>query len=112
MDFSRSQIGQDLCLTVRGRLDGSGADDLAALLEDTVRTGNHTILVDLADVSYMSSAGIGVLVRYYKRLGDLQGDLRIVQTSKRVLEILNLTGLVPLLVRPLAQAPVRAERQV
>ena len=108
MEFTTSEMAGDLCLTITGRLDGSGADDLSALLERTVRDGHHNILIELSGVNYISSAGIGVLVRYFKRLRELQGDLRIFQASRRVLEILNLTGLVPLLVRPLDKTSTAA----
>ncbi len=104
MEAARSQIGGGLGLAIAGRLDGTGSNDLRDLLEESLRAGHRELFLDLSEVAYLSSAGIGVIVQYYKRLRELNGDLRIFQASQRVIEVLDLTGLGKLLVRPLDPA--------
>jgi anti-anti-sigma factor len=80
-------------LTVKGRLDGYWADHLASALEEEIRDGSHHILLDLSEVAFLSSAGIGILVKFYKQLKDIQGSLSISKSSTQVRKILEISGL-------------------
>jgi anti-anti-sigma factor len=80
-------------LTVKGRLDGYWADHLASALEGEIREGAHHILLDLSEVAFLSSAGIGVLVKFYKQLKAIQGSLAVSKSSKQVRKILEISGL-------------------
>src|SRR5215472_2180520 len=80
-------------LTVKGRLDGYWADHLASALEGEIREGSHHILLDLSEVAFLSSAGIGVLVKFYKQLKAIQGSLAVSKSSKQVRKILEISGL-------------------
>lgn len=94
-------------VTVRGRLDSYWADHLLDALEEGVRQGAHEITLDLAQVHYMSSAGIRILVMTYKRLSAIQGRLEIVNPSESVVQILKLSGLSALLLRASEPAAAR-----
>ena len=85
-------------LAIVGRLDGYWAEHLDAGLADAVREGHHRLRLDLSNVSFISSAGIGVLVKYYRRLESIEGSLAIVRASAQVRSVLNMTKLTPLLV--------------
>ena len=54
-------------LQVSGRLDAEWADTLKQAIEDALREGAHSLLLDLSQVVYMSSAGLGVLVSAQKQ---------------------------------------------
>ena len=49
-------------LQVSGRLDAEWADTLQQAIEEALREGAHSLLLDLSEVVYISSAGLGVLV--------------------------------------------------
>src|SRR5205809_1020939 len=99
MEFVKQQHGTDSAeLKIRGRIDGYWADHLAAELDKLVREGTHRLWLDLAEITYLSSLGIGVLVRYYKQLKGLGGSLKIVNPSEPVKEVLDVSGLAALLV--------------
>ena len=80
-------------LRIRGRLDGYWADHLQDSLAETMREGHDRIRLDLSDVSFMSSAGIGVLMRCYKQLQRIDGSLVIIRPSPQVRTVLEMTGL-------------------
>jgi len=87
-------------LKVEGRLDVYWADHLAGAVDQEIRQGSHHIRLDLSEVAFLSSAGIGVLVRFYRELKSIQGSFAITTGSDIVLKTLELTKLDKLLVAP------------
>ncbi len=61
MQITSKVSGDFLEMQIVGRLDNDGAGSLTTSIDKAVRLGSHSILVDLEQVSYMSSAGIGAL---------------------------------------------------
>ena len=98
MEISKQRIGEVLELQVRGRLDGYWADHLSQSLDDAVREGARNLRLNLSEVSYLSSAGIRVLVRAHKQLSAIQGSFSVSAPSEAVRSILQLTGLMDLLI--------------
>jgi anti-anti-sigma factor len=98
MEISKQQLGDCLELQVRGRLDGYWADHLAQSLDDAVREGTRNLRLNLSEVSYLSSAGIRVLVRTHRQLSAIQGSFSVSASSEAVRSILQLTGLMDLLI--------------
>ena len=66
-------------------------------LSKVLREGVHQVQIDLAGVKYMSSAGIGMLVAFYKQFKAIQGSFAVVNASAPVRTLLNLTKLASLL---------------
>jgi anti-anti-sigma factor len=83
---------------VAGRLDGYWADHLNATLTDVVREGHHRIRLDCAKVTFLSSAGIVVLLRFFKELKAINGVFRVVNPSPIVVSVLRMTQLVEMLI--------------
>src|SRR3989442_15681254 len=95
-------------LQLKGRLDANWADHVGNAIESAIRAGQHHIDLDLAQVDYLSSAGIRVLVKYYKQLTTAHGTLRVVRPTEAVLSVLQLSGIAGLLAAA-AETPPRAE---
>jgi anti-anti-sigma factor len=102
MQITKGLIGETVELKVEGRIDGYWADHLAAAVDQEIRQGSHHIQLDLSQVAFLSSAGIGALVRLYKDLKSIQGSFAVSNCSHIVLKVLELSKLVDLLV---AKAP-------
>jgi len=98
MEIRKQRIGDVLELEIQGRLDGYWADHLAQSFDDAIREGARNLKVNLSDVSYLSSAGIRVLVRAHKQLSAIQGSFSVSAPSEAARSILELTGLMDLLV--------------
>jgi anti-anti-sigma factor len=98
MQITRRLRGETVELKVEGRLDGYWADHLAAAVDQEIRQGSHHIQLDLSQVAFLSSAGIGMLVRFYKDLKSIQGSFAVSNCSRNVLKVLELSKLVELLV--------------
>lgn len=103
-------------VAVAGRLDGYWADHLDSALTEVVREGQHRIRLDCSEVSFLSSASIGVLVKFHKELARIHGTFHVVNPSARVSAVLEMTRLAATLiepVRPEGGAPVATHgRQV
>ena len=93
-------LRQDSCTVVQvvGQLDGVTSPHLEAVLQDLLDDQEQRqIVVDLSGVPDMSSAGLRVIISATKRLRSSRtgGDLRLAGPSKRVVDVLELAGLLP-----------------
>jgi anti-anti-sigma factor len=107
MEIIRVVAGNTLVLQIDGRLDAAWADHLETSLAETVREGHHHLRLDLARVNFLSSAGIAVLMKFYKQLGRIEGSLRVIRPSAQVRTVLEITRLVPVLVESGADIPAQ-----
>ncbi len=97
MELSITHSGEFAELAVRGRLDAYWSNALASALDDLVRDGHHRIRLTMAEVAYMSSGGIRVLLKFHKQLQRINGALVVSQASEAVRSVLELAGLQVLL---------------
>ncbi|MEW6545126.1 MAG: STAS domain-containing protein [Nitrospirota bacterium] len=97
MEIRKRQAGAHLELTVTGRLDAYWADHLSGQLAEVIRDGAHHLRLDLAGVDFMSSAGLRVLLQYFKQLKSIQGSLVVSEASAPVKTVLALAGFEELL---------------
>jgi anti-anti-sigma factor len=104
MEISTQQIEDALAVKVRGRLDNYWTEHLRTNLEEFVRGGAHVIRLDLSEVSFLSSAGVGLLMLIYRQLKEIGGTLVVVSPSIRVKQILDLCKLSPILLTNQAPA--------
>src|SRR5438034_4271324 len=100
MEITRSVNDGIVELVVVGRLDGYWADHLDAALTDAIREGHHRLRLDCSQVSFLSSARIGVLVKFHKELARINGSFSVVNPSKPVSTALRITRLIDVLVGP------------
>jgi anti-anti-sigma factor len=98
MQITKRLSGETVELKVEGRVDGYWADHLAAAVDQEIRQGSHHIQLDLSQVVFLSSAGIGTLVRLYKDLKSIQGSFSVSNCSRNVLKVIQLSKLEDLLV--------------
>jgi anti-anti-sigma factor len=80
-------------VTVSGRVDGSTAGDFEDALNKLIRSGNNNIVLDLADVDFVSSAGLRVLVNTHKAVKGSSGNIVIANPSQQVVDTLDIAGL-------------------
>jgi len=85
-------------LHLNGRLDANWADHVGNAIESAIRAGQHHIDIDMDQVDYISSMGIGVLTKFYKKLKDVGGLLRVVNPHENVLDVLKRTYVANMLV--------------
>ncbi len=97
-------------LVLEGRLDASWSDTAGAALEQAIRSGRSRIDLDLAAVTFISSVGLGVIVRANARFRSVKGVLAIVSASPGVRDMLRISKLEFLVQE--AAATTAPERQL
>jgi anti-sigma B factor antagonist len=80
-------------LAVGGEIDVYTAPQLRERLIELVEGGNQHIVVDMEQVEFLDSTGLGVLVGGLKRVRAHDGSLRLVCAQERILKIFRITGL-------------------
>jgi anti-sigma B factor antagonist len=87
-------VGDVAVLDISGRITlGEGNVMLRETVRGLVNQGTRRIVLNLADVQYMDSSGIGELVKTHTTVRNEGGQLRLVNLSKRVNDLLQLTRL-------------------
>lgn len=97
-DLSATTDGQWAVLTVSGEVDLDAGPALRECLHQLTDGGVRHVIVDLRQVGFLDSVGLGVLVGADRRLRDANqpGSLRLVCTNQRVIKVFALTGLLGL----------------
>ena len=92
--ISTRQVGDITVIDVSGRITlGEGSSALRDVLRDLTAKGNKKILLNLSDVSYIDSSGIGELVSGFTTVTNHGGVLKLLGLSKRVKDLLQITKL-------------------
>lgn len=99
MDTKKLTSPDSFQIHVPGRIDGKMASQMEKDIEAAIRDGASTVLVNLSDAVYICSAGIRVLLQYYRQMKDSHKLLCVVDPSPSVEAILDLTGFKELIVR-------------
>jgi anti-anti-sigma factor len=109
MEIVTQQLGDALEVKVKGRLDNYWTEHLRGNLEEVIRGGAHGIRLNLSEISFLSSAGVGLLVKFHTQLKGIGGTFIITSPSERVKQVLDLCRLSSILLAqatPAAPAPV------
>ncbi len=80
-------------ITVSGEVDLATSPELDIAIIAAIDSGTPSVVIDLTDVSFMDSSGLGVIVRALKRCREAENDLDLVITNERVLKVFGITGL-------------------
>jgi anti-sigma B factor antagonist len=97
MIINKQQIGNASLLAVEGVIKlGESARFLADALKRSLAEGDGHVLLDLSDVNYMDSTGIGELVGYLVRLRAEERKLILVRPSERIVQLLTVAGVASL----------------
>jgi anti-sigma B factor antagonist len=89
------EAGQVAIIDLKGGMTvASGSELLRQQVKDIVAAGHKNVLVNLKELIYLDSAGMGELVSACTTLRNLGGDLRLVSPQERVRNLLQMTKLV------------------
>lgn len=94
---STRQVGPITILDVRGRFTLMEGQALHDLLLDLFREGQRKILLNFREVSYLDSSGLGELVRALFTSRKHSAELKVVELTPRVSELLKVTNLEKML---------------
>jgi anti-sigma B factor antagonist len=88
------QVDSVVVVDISGRITlGEGCAQLRELIRDQLTKGNKRVLLNLADVTYIDSSGIGELVSAYTAVSNQGGQLKLLNLTKKVHDLLQITKL-------------------
>lgn len=94
MKASSRQVNGVTIVDLSGRITlGEGSVILRDTVRDLLSKGNKQIVLNLADVSYIDSSGIGELVSAYTHVRREGGELKLLNLTKKVHDLLQITKL-------------------
>ena len=92
--MSSRQVGDVTVVDANGRITlGEGASVFRDTIRDLAAKGNKKILINLGDVSYIDSSGIGEMVSSFTTVTNHGGQLKLLNLTKRVKDLLQITKL-------------------
>lgn len=90
MNIIKETNGRKLTVKIEGRLDTSTAPELSEVLDNSLSDFDSLVL-DLAKLEYVSSAGLRVILSAHKKMSAKEG-MAIINSSEAVHEIFDITG--------------------
>jgi anti-sigma B factor antagonist len=93
LSVSRQSVGGYPVVAVSGEVDVYSAPALKDSLTELLQSGASTVVVDLSDVAFLDSTGLGALVEARAATTEAGGSLPIVCNHERILKLFTITGL-------------------
>jgi anti-anti-sigma factor len=92
MDISKIVTGDTLELVAVGRVDGEGANQLEIAILDAIRANAKMVYVNLSQATFLCSAGLRVLLQYWRQMKGAGKILQVSNPSPEVDAVLAMTG--------------------
>ena len=94
MNFTTTQRGTVTVIALQGNLmGGPDATAINSTLHELVGKGNTRVVLDLRDVQFMNSSGLGILIGGASTLKNAGGGLAIAGASEKILALITITRL-------------------
>lgn len=95
MQIDERTVGDVLILDIKGRITlGEGDELLKDKVNSLLNQGQKKIVLNLAEVPYIDSAGLGEVVRTYTTVSRQGGNLKLLSLTKRITDLLAITKLL------------------
>src|SRR6202048_3605491 len=95
MQIEERAVGDVVVLDLKGRVTlGEGDELLKDKVNSLINRGFKKIVLNLAEVPYIDSAGLGEIVRTYTTVSRQGGSLKLLNLTKRISDLLSITKLL------------------
>jgi len=95
MKIETRTVGDARILDCSGKITlGEGTMSIRSTVRDLVQSGVKKIILNLAEVSYIDSAGVGELVSTYTTVVNNGGQIKLLNLTKKTRELLTITKLL------------------
>lgn len=94
IDIKTEREGDTVIFRLRGSFDIATAPSVRAALTAASGDGKHAIVVDLTNVEFLDSTGLGALIGGHRRASENGGQVRLAVADGPISRLLNITGLM------------------
>jgi anti-sigma B factor antagonist len=91
-EVGRSDDGDISILYIKGYLDAHTAPKLEQELQNLIDEGKFKIIVNFNELSYISSAGLGVFMGFIETIREKEGDIKLSNMSPKIFRVFDLLG--------------------
>lgn len=94
MEIKTREVSHVTIVDIEGRITlGDETGSLRQTIRDLIEAGKKKIILNLANVDFIDSSGVGELVSGFTAVRNAGGDLKLMSLSKKVQDVLNVTKL-------------------
>ena len=93
LTLSTREVGGRTVVAVGGEIDVYTAPRLRDTITELVAGGSYDLIIDMEEVEFLDSTGLGVLVGGLKKVRAHDGSLQLICNQDRLLKIFRITGL-------------------
>jgi anti-sigma B factor antagonist len=94
IDLKTEDGGELLIFKLRGSLDLATSPTVRAALMDATEKGKRDLIVDLTQLEFLDSTGLGALIGAHRRATEHGGSFRLIVSEGPIARLLNITGLI------------------
>lgn len=96
MDILDKKKGDIVIVSLAGRLDAYGANDVEKKLDLFIDSGQVKLVINLENLEYISSSGLRVFLAALKKVRKQQGDMKLADLKPFIKEIFDIAGFTQL----------------
>lgn len=94
LKLSSRQVGDVTVVDAAGRITlGEGSSAFRDMTKDLIAKGSRKVLLNLGEITYIDSSGIGELVSSFTTVQNAGGQMKLLNLTKRVKDLLQITKL-------------------
>jgi anti-sigma B factor antagonist len=97
MEITLKQLAEITIVSIAGPIDALTAPEMSTTLSSQIAAGQPYLVLDLGQVSFMSSAGLRVILGALKECRQAGGDLRLAAAQPGIAKILKMSGFTNIL---------------
>lgn len=95
-NFSYEKVGKNkdiVSVVLSGKLDEDHCNYLLDCVEEEIKNGNRKLILDCGQLDYISSIGLGMLIRVNARMKKIGGEVKLAAVQGAVAQVLSVVGL-------------------
>ena len=97
MEITKREKGEVTILDIKGKMAlGYNEGALREEIEDLLKEGKRKIIINLSEVSYMDSTGVGELVSSFREAKNREAVIKIIKVGNKVYRTLTIMKLLPI----------------
>jgi len=97
MEITKREKGEVTILDIKGKMAlGYNEGALREEIEDLLKEGKRKIIINLSEVSYMDSTGVGELVSSFREAKNREAVIKIINVGNKVYRTLTIMKLLPI----------------
>ena len=93
LEVTTRDVGEHTVIKLKGEVDIYTAPSLREAIVQALERGRRRVAVDLDEVDFLDSTGLGVLVGGLKRVKNHEGELGVICSQEKIVRIFRITGL-------------------